>query len=368
MNAHGSSPDTAASMADGDARRALKEDLARFNCRVHQPDDPPLFTREPRSDMQTVLWRWNDLMPLLERVGEAIRIGSGGQRRTLRLANPGLPFGTTHTFWASIQYILPGEVAEAHRHTANAFRFILRGTGCSTTVDGECYEMNEGDLVLTPSMAWHDHVHRGAEPMIWLDVLDISLSRSLHATFFEPYDQGEMQPVGAVPEFSYRAFGSGTLRSPRARHRPGINPLLAYPWPAAEEALERAEGLERDPWDDVILEYQNPVEGGPAMKTLGTQLQKLRPGFHGRARRHTGSKLYCVLRGQGYSEVDGQRYDWGPGDFLAVKPWAWHAHHNASGEDAVLFVVDDAPALRALGYYREEFQADEGLRADGDNQ
>lgn len=355
-------------MVDGQARKALKEDLARFDCRIHQPDDPPLFTREPRSDMQTVHWRWTDLEPLLERVGQAIAIGSGGQRRTLRLANPGLPFGTTHTFWASIQYILPGEVAEAHRHTANAFRFILKGSGCTTTVDGEKYSMHEGDLVLTPSMAWHDHVHHGDEPMIWLDVLDISLSRSLHATFFEPYDQ-QMQPVGEVPEHSWRAFGSGIMRSPRAARTTTVNPLLVYPRQQAESALTLAEGLQPDPYEDVVLEYQDPVNGGSAMKTMGMSLLKLRPGFQGQPRRHTGSKLYCVLRGHGTTLVEGQQYDWAPGDFLAIAPWSWHQHNNQNAQEAVLFEVDDTPAMRALGYYREEgLEQGEGRQDTGATQ
>ena len=341
-------------MADAGARRALKADLARMNCRVHQPDDPPLFTREPKSDMQTVLWRWNDMMPLLERIGQQITIGAGGQRRTLRLANPGLPYGTSHTFWCSIQYILPGEIAEAHRHTAHAFRFIVKGRGCSTTVDGERYDMNEGDLVLTPSMAWHDHEHRGDEPMIWLDVLDISLMRTMHATFFEPYSS-QTQPVDAIPDRSYRAYGSGILRSPRHGLAPRINPLLAYPRARAMEALDGAAGLESDPFDDVIMEYQNPVTGGPAMTTMAMRIQMLRPGFHGKARRHTGSKLYSVIKGTGKTIVDGKAYEWGRGDLLAIKPWAWHEHVNTSAtQDALLFQVNDSPTLDVLGYYREE--------------
>ena len=84
-------------MRDADARRSLKADLERLHCRVHQPEDPPLFTREPRSAMKPVHWRWSELEPLLERIGREMAIGSGGQRRTLRLANPGLPFGTTPT-------------------------------------------------------------------------------------------------------------------------------------------------------------------------------------------------------------------------------------------------------------------------------
>lgn len=345
-------------MADAQARQSIKDDLARMNCRVHQPDDPPLFTREPQSDMATVHWRWTDLLPLLERIGAQIAIGSGGQRRTLRLANPGLPYGTTDTCWASIQYILPGEVAAAHRHTAHAFRFILKGSGCTTTVDSERYEMNEGDLVLTPSWAWHDHQHNGDEPMIWLDVLDITLMRTMHAVFFEPFN-GETQPVNAIPDRSYREYGSGIMRSPRRGPPPRTNPLLAYPRARALEALELATGLEPDPFDDVILEYQNPVSGGPAMTTMAMRLQKLRPGFHGKARRHTGSKVVCVVSGHGTTIVDGKRYDWGPGDFLAIRPWAWHEHLNTStSEDALLFQVNDSPALESLGCYREEAMID----------
>ena len=164
---------------DAEARRALKDELARVHCRVHQPDDPPLFTREPRPETRSMHWRRRDLEPLLERIGREVDLGAGGPRRTLRLQNAGLPFGTTHTFWCSIQVILPGEVATAHRHSASALRFIMKGSGAWTTVDGECYPMNEGDLVLTPPGTWHDHEHKGNEPMVWLDVLDISLMRAL---------------------------------------------------------------------------------------------------------------------------------------------------------------------------------------------
>lgn len=300
-------------MRDADARRSLKADLARLNCRVHQPDDPPLFTRAPRSAMTPVHWRWRDLEPLLARIGEQIDIGSGGQRRTLRLANPGLPYGTTHTFWASIQVILPGEIAEAHRHTANALRFIMKGSGATTTVDGERYVMNAGDLVLTPSWTWHDHEYRGDAPMVWLDVLDISLMRALHATFFDPY-ASEVQPV---------------------KKQAGPDAPLAYPRERAEAALERAD----------TLEY-------PGFATMAMKLHKLRPASGRKAQRHTGSKLYYVVRGSGTTAIDEQRYEWTSGDFLAVPPWAWHEH--SAKEEAVLFEVNDTPVMKALGYYREE--------------
>jgi gentisate 1,2-dioxygenase len=304
--------------------------------------------------MKACHWPAAEVARLLEKLGAGIRLEAGGQRRTLRLTNPGLPYGTTPTFFASIQYILPGEVATAHRHAATALRFIMQGKGADTIVDGEQYQINEGDLVLTPSWSWHDHEHKGDAPMIWLDVLDISLVRSLHATFFE----GSAKPrqnVADVPDRSYREFGSGIMRPQRPNHSGLASPLLAYTSARAEEALRQAAGLEPDPYDDIALEYQNPLTGGPALPTLGTVLQMLRPGVTCKPHRHTGSVVYYIVRGSGSMTIDGQRFDWGKGDFIALPPWAVHAHANRSAsEEAVMFQVNDIPVLKTLGLYREQ--------------
>jgi gentisate 1,2-dioxygenase len=130
--------------------------------------------------------------------------------------------------------------------------------------------------------------------------------------------------------------------------------LLAYGHAMSRGALEQAAGLPGHPCDDTVLEYRNPVNGGPAMRTLGTRLQRLRPGFEGRAQRHTGSKLFYVVEGSGRTEVAGKVHEWGPGDFLNVAPWTWHRHVNPGAAPAVLFQVNDIPVLRATGYYREE--------------
>jgi gentisate 1,2-dioxygenase len=345
---------TEAVMTDTAQRAALADELAEHNCRVAQPTDGPLFTRTPQSAMQPAHWKARDLARLLDKIGANLKLEAGGQRRTLRLANRGLPFGTTPTFWASIQVILPGEIATAHRHTASALRFIMKGRGADTIVDGERYEMNEGDLVLTPAWTWHDHEHKGDEPMIWLDVLDISLVRSMHATFFEGSD-APRQPVATLPDASYRMYGSGIMK-PLADHaKPGVNPLLVYSAERAQEALRLASALPPDPYDDTALEYLDPLTGGPAMPTIGTVLQSLRPGVHTKAHRHTGSVVYYVMRGAGATIVDGTRFDWGAGDFMAIPPWAVHEHINTSGDSAaMLFQVNDIPALRKLGLYREE--------------
>jgi gentisate 1,2-dioxygenase len=340
-------------MPDAQARKGLMSELARLNCRVAQPGDPPLFTQYPQSPMQPCHWRAADLARAFERIGKELTLEAGGPRRTVRLCNPGLPYGTTPTFWASIQVILPGEVATAHRHAASALRFIMQGAGAETTVDGERYEFNEGDLVLTPAWSWHDHEHKGAEPMIWLDVLDISLVRSMHATFFDA-SEVPRRPLAPIPDYSYRAFGSGIMRPPGASHDGLASPLLVYEGTKAKAALAQASKLEPDPFDDVVLEYQNPLTGAPALPTLGTMLQMLRPGTHTRAHQHTGSVVYYVIDGAGITIVDGRRLEWGKGDLMSLPPWAVHEHVNASpSNDALLFQVNDHPALCKLGLYRE---------------
>jgi gentisate 1,2-dioxygenase len=343
----------ASNMSDQAARHALIEELSEFNVRVGMPDDPPLFTRTPQSTMQPMHWRAADLGRLLDKIGTNLKLETGGIRRTLRLTNPGLPYGTTPTLWASIQVILPGEIATAHRHTATALRFIMEGEGADTIVDGEKYQMNEGDLVLTPSMTWHDHEHCGDRPMIWLDVLDISLVRSMHAVFFEGSDVPR-RAVSDHPTWSYDSFGSGIMR-PRRSARDADDRLLVYPRARAEAAMEAALRLSPDPVDDVAMDYVNPVTGGPALSTIGTALQLLRPGARCRDQRHTGSSVFYVIRGEGRTIVENKIFEWSAGDFIAVPSWAKHRHENRSGDnDALMFQVNDVPVLKKLDLYFEQ--------------
>jgi gentisate 1,2-dioxygenase len=85
------------------------------------------------------VWRWNDLYPLAARAGDLVPVGRGGERRAIALANPGLggtPYATP-TLWAAIQYLGGRETAPEHRHSQNAFRFVVEGEGVWTVVNGD---------------------------------------------------------------------------------------------------------------------------------------------------------------------------------------------------------------------------------------
>ncbi|HKQ65508.1 MAG TPA: cupin domain-containing protein, partial [Methylomirabilota bacterium] len=132
----------------------------------------PLIPPKPTAT-QARHWRWRDIEPLLFESSEYLSPHRGAERRVLRLHNPGVPERTVaHSLVLAIQYLLPGEVAPAHRHSPTAIRFMLHGEGAFTTVDGQKCAMKAGDLVLTPGMAWHDHGNEGGKPVYWMDILD----------------------------------------------------------------------------------------------------------------------------------------------------------------------------------------------------
>ena len=68
-------------------------------------------------ELEPFMWRWSDVEPLVLKSGEIVTPDRDVERRTMRLATPGLNRGTTHTMIAALQLLLPGECAPSHRHT-----------------------------------------------------------------------------------------------------------------------------------------------------------------------------------------------------------------------------------------------------------
>jgi gentisate 1,2-dioxygenase len=66
--------------------------------------------------------------------------------------------------------------------------------------------------------------------------------------------------------------------------------------------------------------------------------------------------VYHAFRGGGTTWIGDQRFDWEQGDSFVVPLWSWHTHKNNSHEPAILFSINDRPAVEALGFFREETQ------------
>lgn len=284
-----------------------------------------IVSREPRPSAIAHRWSYAAARPLLERSGALVGTADA-ERRVLMLTNPALraPF-TTDTLYAGLQLILPGEVARAHRHTAFALRFIVEGDDAYTAVDGEQVTMRPGDLVLTPSFAYHDHGNESARPMVWLDALDIALYQWIPANFANPYAD-ERYPS---------APAAGASR-------------LLYPW---EEMRARLDAV---PGPFTRLPYRDRASGAPISRTLGTSAERIGARAESPRRRETASAIYHVVAGRGTTAVGDETFAWEPHDTLAIPAWREYAHANAGDEPAYLFRIDDEPFLAAIGAYRAE--------------
>ena len=315
------------------------------------------------------VWHWRDLYPRLMQTTEVVDLESGAERRVLTMQNPGLrPLaGATHTITASLQLILPGEVAPAHRHTMAAFRFIITGDGGYTVVEGEKVPMRPGDLILTPNWTWHDHGNDGTQPMIWFDGLDVPFVRSLKACFYQDFPGRQAQPVKHSYPESYDRFGAPAMLPLKDRPDSLYSPLNLYKWEHAYDALKRLQAIQEDEYDGAVLEYVHPLNGGHVLPTLSCYLHALRPGTHTKARRTTASSVIFVVQGSGHTIMEGQRLDWAERDIIAVPPWAWHEHVVDPGAEAIFFRTSDQPVFEPFGLLREETYKPNGGHQTLDN-
>jgi gentisate 1,2-dioxygenase len=320
------------------------------------------MTPHPRPKMVSHMWQWSLLESIVDESSRAVPVGD--ERRALQLFNPGLGgrWATTNNLIAAVQVLLPGEVARAHRHTPTAIRFIIEGNGAYTAVDGERVYMAPGDLILTPSWAWHDHGNETQERVVWMDGLDIPLIASLEAMFFQFYTEQQV-PASRPANASQHLYGHAHISPTWIKEKPQASPLLLYSWEQTAQALDALRDHQGSAFDGVLLEYRHPQTGGSVLPTMACMVQLLRPGEHTKAHRHTGSAVYHVVRGEGFTIIDGQRFPWTKGDIVALPPWALHEHANTStGADAVLFSIQDLPVLNALGLYYEEALTENGGR------
>jgi gentisate 1,2-dioxygenase len=247
--------------------------------------------------------------------------------------------------------IQPGEAAPNHRHSPSAIRFVVEGEGGFTVVEGEKLPMEKGDLILTPSHLWHEHGHSGAGPVVWLDALDLPLFYYLESSYAV---EGKAQIVPNQADRSQTAYRrSGLLPYASLDRRPGAYPLCRYPWREVRAALTDLAG-HAGHHESIRLAYVNPETGSECLPTLGFSALMLRPGETFAPHRRSASSVLHVIEGMGEAEVDGADFRWSPSDTIAVPTHADMSVRNGSGErPAFLFMVDDAPLQRKLGFYEE---------------
>ncbi len=355
MNAVPRSPDEA-SRRDAYYRRIASQNMTPLWEVLHA-----LVPPEPSERCDPAIWRWDEVKPFLMESGKLIT-AEEAVRRVLILENPAMRGQSlvTPSLYAGLQLILPHEIAPSHRHTQSALRFIVDGRGAFTAVDGERTTMYPGDFIITPAWTWHDHGNEGvdgqAEPVVWLDGLDIPIVRMFGATFAEN-NPDRSQKVTRAEGDSRARYANNLLPLDNA-HRGKTSPIFNYPYARSRESLDRLQrDSEIDPWVGVKMRYANPLTGGWAMPTIGTCLQWLPAGFAGKPFRGTDGTVYSVAEGRGRARISragvSTDFEFGAKDHFVVPPWS--TLRLEAVDECVLFSFSDRPVQEALGLLREEF-------------
>jgi gentisate 1,2-dioxygenase len=262
-----------------------------------------LVIKQPRPKAVPVLWRWDDVRPAVMESGKLIS-AEEAERRVIILENPGMPGSSqvTGSLYAGLQLILPGEIAPSHRHSQSALRFIVEGSGAYTAVDGERTTMYPGDFIITPSWTFHDHGNDGADPVVWLDGLDIPLVRFLDAGFAEKSSvksQADSRPEGDA----LHRYGSNMLPLDHAPMPPEPSRVFTYPFARTREALAGIARGNADPHFGYKQRFVNPATGRSPMPTIGTFAQLLPARFETRPYRSSDSTVHVCLSGAGRASV-----------------------------------------------------------------
>lgn len=175
--------------------------------------------------------------------------------------------------YAGLQYINPGEVAPAHRHSAFALRFIIEGDGGYTAVEGQRIYMERGDVILTPRWDWHDHGKEGDGPMIWLDGLDLPMFQAIPVNFAEHYHE-ECYPAETVAESN-----------------------IKFPWKITQDYLDSIES------DYAVFDYTGQNKA-PLSTILTAQAERVNVGSSSEWRQENSSFVYHVYEGAGYTAIE----------------------------------------------------------------
>src|SRR5665213_539431 len=333
------------------SRQAYYDKIAKFNMAPLWEVLKGLVTPEPKTKYQAKVWKFDDIKRLILEAGDIIS-AEEAERRVLVLENPGMPGKSrvTNSLFAGVQLILPGEIADVHRDSASAIRFMLEGEGAYTAVEGEKSQMKHGDFIITANWAPHDHGNPGKNPVMWLDVLDMPTVNHFEASFSEHFDE-KSQKTNHEDGDSFERYATGVLPDgmPATTNR---TPVINYPYARMRPILERLKNTgDIDKRFGARVRYANPINGGPVMPTMGAYLALLPKGFKGEPYRSTDGMIFACAEGKGHTMVEGEKLEWGVNDVFVVPPWKRYQHMPS--EESVLFSISDRPAQEALGIWRE---------------
>ena len=91
------------------------------------------------------------------------------------------------------------------------------------------------------------------------------------------------------------------------------------------------------------------ADGGRPTRAMDATAHEIDPGTVSTVHRHSWDAMMFCVAGQAWTEIDGERIHWGPGDSLHLPAWSWHRHGNEGSGMARFVSFSSEPMLETMG-------------------
>lgn len=253
-----------------------------------------------------------------------------------------------------------------HTHQGGLVLYVLEGDG-KTVYDGEWADWEEGDLILLPiKPGGVEHQHFNNEPgrpARWLAFIPLAFWDFLASEIMQvknspdwkgdsPVDEApsltgqraaafeEVPPTGPVGDGTFLDQLFEMRDEDRRRSREGEHHISgrSLPWELNRQG--------RMKW------YMHPRKVDTSLGNLVMYRQEIPAGSRSGRQVHPGGIVHYVLKGSGYTMLDGERHDWKAGDVVALPIRAHgidYQHFNDDPNRPVEFIVAMTNAFEVLG-------------------
>lgn len=272
--------------------------------------------------------------PVVARGSDSSWIETPQDARVAMLIGDATGFPTQGT--ALLQAEIPeGWRTGQHVHGEEAIH-ILAGSGFSV-IAGSRYDWKPGTTIHVPYRAPHQHVNTGTGTAVYLSAVTQDLDFSVKLGRLEQLaekgpDRGELaaaHPAHSTQTSQLAADGRRIALHLEDAIDEKARRLSGHAHPKGE-----SKGAHRHAGIWILMGgSESPSDETNGFRAKGVSMTNIfeeapHSGSHRHA--HTEAMLY-VLEGHGYSEIDGQRYDWERGDAVHVPPrMTVHEHFNDS--------------------------------------
>jgi quercetin dioxygenase-like cupin family protein len=220
-----------------------------------------------------------------------------------------------------------------HNHQGGIIIYVIEGTGI-TEANGLLLEWKAGDLLLLPIQPggcthqhWNADASKGCR---WIAFRDLLVAQYLGAVLEQVSEMPDVRtnPKGdVVKDWKTRVSGE---QIPLVTHPDELAGLNVFDRTMALRDLQRRrqeQGTwlirgEELPWElnahGKMQWYLNPCLAYTSVQTHIFYRQEIAPGSRSGVQRHGGEKVFYILEGEGYTEVNGVRHAWKGGDVMTL--------------------------------------------------